>query len=145
MNKPELFQRTVEILTNALQEGKLERSNCRACAVGNLIAANMYDGNQELVTKGLNWSDVFFTAGNRQRVDFTAYKGTAKQQIDSTGYSLADCCTIEHAFEMAPREASSHKTDMLNGLHAVYNVLCDIHEVVVEDMQPKAEEVFVYA
>ncbi len=158
MNRPELFHRTVEILTNSLQNGTLEHNDCSACAIGNLVAANMYNGDAEkIVSISENaWSSVFYTnyETGMQAIRFDNYKGRAKEQIDSTGYSLEECCAIEIAFELAPAKCiTEYKLNpkcepsdkdpewMVNGLRAVYDVLCDIHEVGVAEVAP-AKEVF---
>lgn len=41
MNRPELYQRTVAILYTAYYNDTLSHGDCCACAVGNLVAANL--------------------------------------------------------------------------------------------------------
>jgi len=162
MKNKDLFNSTVDILVTAYKNGDLTHGLCAACAVGNLICANMYDNNKDKWDDNrvvwskdnfltgdppLSWMDVFCshvieTAGGgskwSQHFDITNYKGKIKDQIDSTGYTVEELASIEFAFEAVEQTGDV----MLKGLYAVYDVLCTIHEV---DMQEVAtgEEVFV--
>ena len=153
MKKKELFEKTVGILVNAYRNDTLEHRNCLACAVGNIIAANcgindiISSAEWEEKTGGFGsldwtgWTKVFMTVGTKQSINMSAYKGVAKFQIDSTGYSWQDLAKIEYAFETTPR-GNNDDDWMLNGLLAVYDVLCDIHEVNPTEVKA-GEEVFV--
>lgn len=43
MKRPELYQKTVDILVKAYFDDTLQHGNCYACAVGNIIAGNCGD------------------------------------------------------------------------------------------------------
>jgi hypothetical protein len=133
MKNKELFDKTIGILVNAYLNNTLVHNNCCACAVGNIIAANMqikYDPYLKWTGRQLAWSKVFvsmpFKSDQIQRP--WAYTGNAKEQIDATGYAWTDLALIEAAFERAPKGTNKDER-MFNGLMAVVDVLCQIHEL----------------
>lgn len=150
MKNKELFEKTVGILVNAYRNNTLRHGDCQACAVGNIIAANCgIDGTMSRTewkektgeVALLGWGSVFMTGECYQRINESKYKGAAKFQIDSTGYTWKELAKIEYAFETAPK-GNNDDDWMLNGLLSVYNVLCDIHEVDPTEVE-EGEEVFV--
>ena len=149
MKNKQLFEKTVGILVNAYRNDTLMRGFYTACAVGNIVAYNCGINdinsiaewhNKALDKPSSGWGSVFLTV-NKQRVIPKNYKGAAKFQIDSTGYSWQELAKIEYAFETAPKGTSGDEW-MFNGLIAVYDVLCEIHEVNKEEVK-KGELVFV--
>ena len=136
-NRKELYKKTVDILYYAYFNNTLRHSNCFACAVGNIIAANRGFTFTPSKPIGIRWADrheasewhyVFCTTMGRQIIQTNNYKGKAKEQIDSTGYSLAELAKIEFAFETA--EPGKNAEDrMFNGLVAVLDILKEIHQV----------------
>lgn len=148
MKNKELFDRTVKILVNAYLNNSLVHNNCCACAVGNIIAANMeikYDPYLKWVGRQLAWSKVFvtmpFKTDQIQRP--WAYAGSAKEQIDATGYTWQELSIIESAFESAPRGIDSEER-MYYGLMAVVDALCQIHQLN-EETKKATKELFVKA
>ena len=151
MNQPELFENTVNILVNAYHNKTLSHGNCVACAVGNIIAANCgvkdikswYEWAVNAYGTPLSgWINAFGTTSNGiNRRSFYVIKSNpvAKKQIESTGYPVEVLADIEYAFETAPTGESDDDW-MLNGLYAVYEVLCNFHQVKAPI---PAEEVFV--
>jgi hypothetical protein len=140
MKNKELFDKTVKILVNAYLNNSLEPGNCHACAVGNIIAANMgikYNKDLQWIGRQVAWSRVFVTFSFRiaQVKRPWAYTGEALEQINSTGYSWEDLARLEYAFERAPR-SKAREEQMFNGLMAVAEVLGEIHE-----MDEKTKEV----
>lgn len=133
MIREQLYKKTVDILFNAYFDDTLKHKYCNACAVGNLIRINMgLPRNWWTV-----WEDVFCTVTTidntkEQRICPNAYRGMAKDQIDSTGYTWQELAKIEHAFEMAPY-GTTEEDWMFNGLVAVLEVLKEIHQVTDED------------
>jgi len=149
MNRPELFERTVQVLVDAYENKHLHSMSCAACTVGNLIAA----ANQFTICNGVSWID---SNGEKVKstndwlssiIDFRggiAYsydKSRANELISSTGYSVAELSRIEKAFEttMSDRRTlyfgvdpairkKAIVKDQRYGLEAVYNVLLKIHE-----------------
>jgi hypothetical protein len=142
--------------------------NCTACAVGNLVAANL--GYKYVKTKThttgqcelrhtwehkenkapgsifrftSRWSDVFGTPYGVQYFHLNNYSGEAKREIDSTGYSVSDLAKIEFAFESAPKGCNQEEW-MFNGLMAVVEVLGQIHEADQETIQA-SKDLFVRA
>jgi len=141
MIREELYHKTVGILVDAYFKDTLVHGNCKACAVGNIVAANrgigLYSngkGNieweREVCTIGVGWASVFSTdpvfGGQSLRPD-NYDTPTAKEQIDATGYQWQELAKIEYAFESAPK-ATSDEDWMFNGLMAVIEVLDQIHE-----------------
>lgn len=130
MKNETLYHKTVDILVQAYFNDTLQHRSCAACAVGNIIAANMglivICGNHGARWKerATNWSDVFITYFGSQRISVHAYKGEAKEEINSTGYNFYQLAKIEHAFETASRQGDY----MFNGLMAVIDQLDIIHE-----------------
>lgn len=131
MKKIELYNKTVGILVDAYMNDTLRHGSCIGCAVGNLICANMYNGDMNMFDKklcgddGTIWVDV---------IDYTReprikkYIGNAKAQIDSTGYSIMELANIELAFESSNKNKMYDDAAMFNGLMAVIDVLDIIHE-----------------
>jgi hypothetical protein len=150
MKKPELYQKTVDILVDAYFNDTLVHGRCTACAVGNIVAANLgyrienvlesgrrypkwlnrdgkkmsYPAYVDGVPKG--WGAVVCSNGEDQKVNLKCYNGEAKRQIDATGYSVADIALIESSFEKAIGENEDDR--MFNGLMAVIEILDMIHE-----------------
>ena len=137
MNKPELYQKTVDILVQAYFNDTLRHDDCAACAVGNIIADAL--GYKITSTKAKwqcddgevspNWINVFctyYTPSGRKvtSFDLAAYEEGAANEIDATNYTVHELADMEKAFEMASTEGDY----MFNGLMAVIEVLDQIHE-----------------
>ncbi len=135
MQRPELYQKTVDILVQAYFNDTLEHGNPCGCAVGNIIAANLgkkitmvtpthasklgWDGDKN--SSGL-WYDCIRRPGD-------LLSNESKIEIKSSGYSVPEIIKIESAFEGA-RPSFRNKDDdtMFNGLMAVIEALDRIHE-----------------
>lgn len=148
-NNLELYNRTIDIIYKAYFNDTLRHSNCYACAVGNIIAANKgyvfaidkasQSENRKFFWEGfkpysLEWD-------NRGNItDYPAWFGfiintpddcninVAIEQIEITGYNISQLSEIECAFERAERGKCSEDY-MFNGLVAVLEVLKQIHEI----------------
>lgn len=125
----------------------LVKGRCTACAVGNIVAANcgysivQEEYNYDLVWKKgekvlpypgntstyFGWGAVFCTNFTTQDVHPENYKGEAKFQIDSTGYSWQELAMIEKAFEGTNVGETSDER-MFNSLLAVIDALDEIHD-----------------
>lgn len=70
-----------------------------------------------------------------QIIEMNNYEGKAKEQIDSTGYTVEELARIEYAFETASEEGDY----MYNGLMAVVDVLADIHNVDLSSKEVSKE------
>jgi hypothetical protein len=134
MINEQLYRKTVDILFQAYFNDTLKHDDCSACAVGNMVAANMGITTQQLTPRihlRQGWNRVFTTfTSTRQFINPKGYVpgSEAKTQIDSTGYCWQDLAKIEFAFETAPK-GESDEDWMFNGLVAVLDVLKDIHQV----------------
>lgn len=125
------FENSVDVLVKAYLNDTLQRGECHACAVGNLIQSGVGRlftecEKDELRFHQNGWVKVFITMSHNSHYQRPEnYKGIAKIQIDATGYSWQDLAKIEFAFESAPRTGD----EMFNGLMAVVDVLAEIHGV----------------
>lgn len=130
MKNEALYHKTVDILVEAYFQNSLEHNNCAACAVGNIIAANMgyeyhHNGNQlywfgKSVSEAHAWYEILFSS----KLNTEGLK-----QIASTGYSMKEIIAIEEAFENQYSSSDDADKRMFNGLMAVIDVLDVIHEV----------------
>lgn len=144
MQKPELYKKTVDILFQAYFNDTLEHANCKACAVGNIVAANIgvrlshYDSFGRVMPKEWKVGDprtdtgVWFDAIYDGRVERCLYSEEVDYQVKATGYSAIELARIEYAFESAPT-GKSDEDWMFNGLVAVLDVLKEIHMVSDEE------------
>lgn len=133
MKNKEQFDHAVKVLVTAYLNSSLVQSNCHACAVGNLVAAGLnikYDQDLKWIGRQAAWPAVFVTLRHQipQVRRPWAYTGEAQQQIDATGYTWQELARIEYAFERAPMGKTAEEY-RFNGLMAVIDVLCQIHEL----------------
>jgi len=139
MKRPELYHRTVDILVQAYFNDTLEHCQCRACAVGNIVAANMgmklgyneffncivpekFKVNTPTGDSGL-WYQAIYSGGINKK----ALSDDVMCQVLCTGYAAQELAKIESAFEYCER-GNSKEDYMFNGLMAVINCLDEIHE-----------------
>lgn len=151
MKNQELFDRTVGILVKAYFNETLLHYNCCACAVGNLVAANLhYKFNsenywEEQVSPQYDngWASVFATSGSTQKMNRNNYHliASAKEQIDATGYTITELARIELAFERA-YEYKDTDNERFDGLMNVIDALQFIHKATPAEAQ-SAKELFV--
>lgn len=157
MEREALYHKTVNILFDAYFNDTLQHGNCYACAVGNIVAANMglsfclspkrsvSHENLRLHWKGENnWyaegllpdrdSKYWVEAISLGHVSTEKLKGGTLEQINATGYSPLDLAKIECAFENAREFGVPTEENMFNGLCAVLEALKEIHHVTDEDL-----------
>lgn len=154
MKNSERFTNAISALIKGFFNETLVKGSCKACAVGNIIANSMsYTtkkldngivwNNQNGLPVDVNWFSVFCTnSAGKQRISPHFFKGKAKEEIESTGYSWQILAECESAFERATVIGYSwydtHSQDKIladqyKGLIAVVEVLCK-HEGI-EDVQ----------
>lgn len=132
MKNPELFNKTISILVKAYFDGYLEATDCAACAVGNLVSANLgYERLEMNMFKDKNgkvipaaWDDIVWhiRGDNSMNPD----NKEAIKQVNATGYTGEELCKIELAFlndEMWPTPI-----DNFTRLMKVIDCLMIIHE-----------------
>jgi len=139
-------KRAIDIFLEALKTNTLVKGDCRACAVGNLIADSM--GAKITVHNELDhyrklkidctednafWGDIFSTSNGYQ--DFSAglcSAGLFTGMVFGTEFSLDELMKIEFAFETNTEiNASDYPDndygvillDQINGLEAVIKVM----------------------
>ena len=132
MNRPELFQKSVDTLLDAYNQQELRHHNCYACAVGNLLS----DIAKE---KGIcisDWAEVFvFYTNRKEQIKKSLEESVVRwgddkrwqngmNLINSSGYTVEELMKIEYAFETADDE----EEEQYKGLCAVLEALKEIHE-----------------
>ena len=157
MKNKELYDRSVNILVDAYMNDELVAQDCNACAVGNLVCANMdyrmhksYLGKLIWLDKNGNiinplWSKVHTV--NIGHIIMRTYMvenyiGCAKAQIDSTGYTPEQTSRIEVAFEKGNLIVGSKDEKMFSGLMSVIDVLDEIHENTDEEVTKETKSKF---
>lgn len=143
----ERFDRAIKALVKGFFNETLAKGSCAACAVGNIVAECIdYKLNKNSLnawsSAGLKcnayWGSVFTTTNGKQRLDFDSYIDQAKENINSTGYTIKELAKIEYAFETNTQITfNKYRThskkeimeDQYNGLMAVVDVLCEIEGI----------------
>lgn len=155
MKKQKLFYKTVSILVKAYRENTLEHSNCYACAVGNIVAANcgysLVKGDRLDVSyfTGLGTLTydpplLFIDQLTQCLIENSPKSLEVENQFKSTGYSWAQLQDIESAFESVSNKHNDEDRYMFDGLMAVVDCLMEIHEANTEEVK-EAKELFVKA
>ena len=140
MNRPELFEKSVNTLLDAYNNRTLEHGSCYACAVGNLCN----HAAKELNFSNHIWNNVFMTHSDIHRQYFYVKEELgferqieyekALKLISKTGYTAEELAAIEYAFESSIANDYERYTtrDKVKGqyigLCAVLEVLKEIHE-----------------
>lgn len=140
MNRPELFEKSVNTLLDAYNNRILEHGRCYACAVGNLCS----EAAQNLNVSNTIWNNVFMTGSNaHKQIFYIKEKLEDERQIEyekalklisKTGYTVEELAAIEYAFESSIADDYERYTtrDKVKGqyigLCAVLEVLKEIHE-----------------
>lgn len=144
MKNEKLFNKTVGILVRAYMYGTLVNIDCAACAVGNLVCANMgytLAGNNLFKdkngrTKSPKWH--LFKWAHDASVDTSE----AEIEIVSTGYSVVDFLKIERSFMTGHARSKEGEDPNFSGLMSVIDTLMLIHEATTEEAD-LAKELFV--
>ena len=124
------LKNSIEVLQKAYLKGTLEAGNCKACAVGNLVAASNYEGDT------MDWRFVFCTNEGTQDFydprDLGIDYDLGLEAIKATGYSVVELARIESAFESALTEDEGtmpeHQSQWIR-LQAVLEVLFEIEGI----------------
>lgn len=148
MIKEALYNKTVGILVDAYFNDTLRHGSCSACAVGNIVAANL---EIKVFPKGgwsrslPYWSDVHIIDSlTHEQIFFEdghLYRKEGIEQIKTTGYTPEQTAQIEYAFETAS-QGNSKEDWMFNGLMAVIEVLDKIHENTDEAITTQTKQRF---
>ncbi len=143
MKNPELFHKTVGILVKAYLNDTLQYSDCKACAVGNMVASNMGVKLQKvgigISASNKRYEGQWFTPFSqgccgRTGISLNKITKTAKKQIKATGYTIFELADIEYAFgQGGALEVSNYA-----------GTLMLIHEATHTEAQ-QAKELFVLA
>lgn len=152
MKNKELFEKTVSILVKAFQNDTLQYTNCKACAVGNIVAANnnvnlSYDKENRCIVSDNEeyntgkWFNVFkwgMCGRDGLYLDLLKQKDIV-QQIKSTGYSINEIADIELTFGVG---CGNDGLNNFEGLMSVVDCLMAIHECDKSEAD-KAKSLFV--
>ena len=158
MNRPDLYFRNAEIISNAFRNNTIHyRSNAR-CYVANLIAGNMgytvhtteswdhrecwYKGdtkvNHDYWPRLLHGSKLFNKIKLLKDIGLRQYK-LQKKHLAATGYTNVELKKIEKAFERC-YELFAREQNILKGVEAAFAVLRDIHQITIEDRAMNIEQ-----
>jgi len=144
MTNQEHFNRSVAVLVKAFFDGRLECTDCAACACGNLVAAaNGYKvvPHDWLLPSGELGPDAEWFDCNRAQEgwpsDMAEVTEEGLRQIASTGYTTAQFTQIEAGFMMLKHhqaieiaaEAYGEVKENWFRLMNVVDVLADIHGI----------------
>lgn len=161
MSEQAKFNHTVQVLVQAYLNDTLEKGNCQACAVGNLIAhaagavyvrkPDHYRGKMELEAQPrvVDWLVAICTGDNStQEIDKSKYlnQPDVKAAFDSTGYSFEQLARIEYAFESnnGHNQWGTDAEREFAGLMGVVDVLVEIHGLALSTAT-QAKALFVRA
>ena len=153
MNRKELYQKTVDLLLDAYNDGKLEHGLCTRCAVGNIC------GGRE------DWAYDFATISKdvQEKTTVLFLRSELDALYEKVGYSMDELAKIEFAFENSiyntERESKIYDKRTVNfgyeeadynyyywaytnnkkkgqfiGLCAVLDVLKEIHEAPIKEV-----------
>lgn len=140
MKNKKLFEKSVQILSDAYFKDALKAQSCKACAVGNLIEGNGYKLIQgysitaEVACKDNSCEHWLRYIGVYCRDEIPTKKWLNEElgleQIKATGYTSQELNLVELAFERAEKVSDDL---MFDRLMAVVEVLQQIHECSEED------------
>jgi len=143
MNRQALFERSIDVLAQAFFDGTLKHGDPCACAIGNLIAAEIgantdadYASEWPDHSSGTSWYDVLVTFKAKKDMGIAPEDEEIAQPL---GYSNAEILKIEEAFE------DTLFNDQFQGLMNVLDVLFEIHEIEDEGVRRDSREAFVKA
>lgn len=149
MKKPELYNKSANLLIDAWMSGKLEHGDCTACAVGNICGGNgawavKFSTNASMrsqtpglfvpseIDRVIGHGLPLYVSDLHEEEKMTAF-AYADKVISDTSYTEKELAKIEWAFEMsiASDYEKLYKTPegQYIGLCAVLDVLHEIHEV----------------
>ena len=155
------LKNSIEVLQRAYLTEELEAGNCRACAVGNLVAASGYHDagawryvfcTDRLDHDNLKPTQTFYEPNNSNsggpvtaKVHIISLRdyNNGLGAIKATGYSVKELARIEFTFESAMEHGSDidmpeHKSQWIR-LQAVLKVLFDIEGISYD---PEVEQPF---
>lgn len=149
----ERFKKAYNALVNAFYNGTLQAGNCRACAVGNIVAScinfELKPEHLEIATEGLDntgWiksvREAFHISSGDISEKVWNKQYTSIELHDITGYSPLELAKIESVFEENTYlknyfEISYSEEELLedqyNGLVAVVEVLLELDNIKPEE------------
>ncbi len=149
MNRPELFVKSVDILVDAFNKGKLQNMSVCNCAVGNLVAYRR--GNYLFESDSSDtWHSLISDMRDRKKIgknlnadvktiNKEVYNGNVTsadikyglKEIRSTEYSIDEVELIERAFENLDRNGDhvGKAGEVKSGLLRSVGVLGKIHQI----------------
>ncbi len=151
------IENAIDIFLDALNNGTLAKGTCRACAVGNLIAAGMnevieYNGF-DFYCKGDNhiWNILFQTGYKKQWRYRDGKYGyllktnlSLKNAIKNTNFTAGELEQIEYAFEINTKiyfknyvkhTKEEVRADQIKGLEAVVKVMLSFNNDIKTDVK----------
>lgn len=143
MKNKELFDLTIGILVKAYLGNNLDQMDCAACAVGNLVSANLgykwVENNEWEDKEGKliipSWD--FGRLLSSRKLCPKRLSAQGRKEIRSTGYTASQLLYIEVAF-MDTEDENDNYTGLMN----VVDTLMLIHEANETEVK-QAKELFV--
>lgn len=138
MNRPERFERSVDVLARAFFDGTLRHRDPCACAVGNLVADQI--GADTEAESSMDWPD--HSSHDNWYDALLDFIYREKKETDIARplrYTNTEIAKIEDAFENAPHD------DQFEGLMNVLDVLFEIHEIEDQSVRENSREAFIKA
>ena len=129
------FNNSVKVLVKAFLNGTLQKQNCMACAVGNLVAAAkgcVYSVIENGIVHTANIGDWYSSGVMNQCRNRADHKELV--EIAVTGYTFEQVVDIEAAFEGNGKNDDSMESQY-EGLMAVVDVLATIHNVDLQQAE----------
>lgn len=150
MNRPAMYQKSIDALVQAYFNDTLVHTNCMACAVGNLVAhangAVVKRRNEQLVQWETDNEIIFNMSDVPQNLRWWNGVLSSRDPTISdgygTGYTLKELSQIESAFEDRGTGSRDRNWEMFESLMRVVSVLDRIHEVEDETISTASKERF---
>lgn len=150
MKNQELFNKTISILVNAYQKDVLDYYDCKACAVGNIVAANKGYGLKK-VNGSIrcdnedycgDWADAIELGCGRPENNLLGLSNVTFEEIERTGYTIPELAKVEEAFAIGCDLGDGRNQNQFQGLMKVVDYLMTIHEANEAEIK-EAKELFV--
>lgn len=143
----ERIQEAIDIFLDAINNGTLAKGDCKACAVGNLVAYGKgatLENKKGTISCDMNnyaWMHLFTTGEGCQEIDLEKLSWESVQEcISSTSFTWKELAKIEYEFETSTRinyfnypkySKQEIREDQIRGLEAVVTVMLEFDEVEV--------------
>jgi len=146
MNRPQLFERSVDVLVEAYFNDTLRHGDDCACAVGNLVAAELHGASTE-ADSILEWPNHSDGKGWYDSMTDYKYEEREVEIAEPLDYDNDEIVAIEDAFELAwfDEDLNENADKRFEGLMNVLDVLFYIHDVEDQSVREASRNRFAAA